>query len=253
MDTSITTLIRNFFLCVSFCFIGNSCGQSDEPLIVYAGNGLEIAVDEAKTLFEQQEHVKISVIYAGSDTLLATLQKSHKGDVFLPGSASYIKQAGDLIKADYHVALHVPAFAVSTDSPLNLHSYTDLLRPGIRIAVGNPNMCAIGRISENILSSTTATESYQHNIVITASTVNELLQLLLDGEVDAALVWRDMLRWEQAKTLTVIAIPEAISQPKEIRVGVLTTASQPMLASRFAEFLADKGKDIFLKHGFGNE
>lgn len=249
----IASNIKMFFWSVVLCISCSSCTRDNEPLVVYAGNGLETALEEVKALFEQQEQAKISIIYAGSDTLLSTLQKSHKGDVFLPGSASYIKQAGNLIDTDYFVALHVPAFAVSANSNLNLHSFADLLQPGVRIAVGNPNMCAIGRVSEAILANTDPATSFRHNIVITASTVNELMQLLLDGEVDAALVWSDMLQWEDAKTLALVGIPKEINLPKEIKVGVLSTSTQPVLAARFANFLGETGKEIFLSHGFGSQ
>jgi len=227
------------------------CDRRVEPLVVYAGKGLTNAMEEVKLAFEQQDRTPISIIYAGSDTLLTTLQQTRKGDVFIPGSPAYLKRAGSLSGNARPVALHVPAFVVRADNPKSLRAYADLLANGVRIAVGNKDMCAIGRVAENIIHDSDPRDSFQRNIVITGSTVNELLHLVVHQEVDAALIWSDMLQWPEAKGLQAITIPDAINKPKEIQVAVLTTSIDPKRAARFADFVAGKGRAIFIKHGFG--
>ena len=233
--------------------LGGGCSQGEDPLLVYAGKGLTNAMEEVKQSFEQQVGIPIYIVYAGSDTLLTSLQKTRKGDVFIPGSSSYIKKAGELATTDQFVAYHTPAFAVRADTTKNLRTYADLLVPGVRLAVGNKDMCAIGRIAETILSDSTPQQTFRPNIVITGSTVNELLQLVVDGEVDASMIWNDMLQWPEAMDLMQIALPDDINKPKEIRVTVLSTSTSPDRATRFADFIAAEGRDIFAKHGFGKK
>jgi molybdate transport system substrate-binding protein len=236
-----------FLLLVMFLVIPG-CGRESEPLVVYAGKGLKYPLEEISENFRQREGIPVSIVYAGSDTLLTTLQKTNRGDVYIPGSSSYIKDAGALVTRDRFVAMHIPAFAVRAG---NLRTYADLLAPGVRIAVGNKDMAAIGRIVEAMLKDTTPEQNFRHNIVITASTVNELLELVVDGEVDAALVWSDMLRWKAAKALALVEIPAVLNKPKEIRVCVLSTSLAPDRATRFADYVAGEGQKIFEKHGFG--
>lgn len=233
----------------------SGCSQEEEPLIVYAGKGLKNAMDEIKQSFEQQVGIPVSIIYAGSNSLLTTLKNTRKGDVFIPGSQSYIKKAGKLANASQYVAHHVPAFIVQADSPKALRTYTDLLAPGVRIAVGNKDMCAIGKVGEAILSEAAPQQTFRSNIVITGSTVNELLNLVVDKEVDAALVWADMLEWKKAKDLVLIVIPDNINKYKEIRVSTLSVSTQPKQALLFANFVATatEGRAIFLKHGFSEK
>lgn len=231
---------------------GGGCSQETEPLLVYAGKGLKNAMEEVKHSFEQQEGIPISIIYAGSNTLLTSIQKTRKGDIFIPGSSSYVKRAGELAVTDHYVAHHIPAFAVRADTKLNLRTYSDLLVPGVRIAIGNKDMCAIGRIGEAILTDSSPQQTFHPNIVITGSTVNELMQLVVDGEVDAALIWTDMLHWPEARGLISVAVPEDINKPKEVRVAVLSTSTDLTRASRFANFVASEGRGIFVKHGFGD-
>ena len=111
-------------------------------------------------------------------------------------------------------------------------------------------MCAIGRVGESILDGLKPEETFRSNIVVTGSTVNELLDLVFEGEVDAALVWEDMMKWEQAKNLNYIPIPDHLNKTKEIWVSTVTVSTDPARAKRFADFVATDGKKIFLKHGF---
>jgi len=240
-------LIGLFLSCLA------SCSQQSEPLVIYAGKGLKQAMEELKQSFEQQDGRSVSIIYAGSDTLLTTLKNTQKGDVFIPGSLSYIKRAGGLVTNHRFVAHHIPAFAVHANTSTNLSSYADLLVPGVRIAVGNKNMCAIGRVGEAILNDCESHKSFRHNIVVTGSTVNELIQLLINQEVDAALIWKDMLEWPEAKNLQYIALPEDVNKTKEIWVAELATSTDPKRAKRFADFVATEGQRIFIKHGFGKD
>ncbi len=249
-------LINQF--CKLFAFVllfasAIGCDNESPYLTVYAGKGLKKAMEEVKTEFKKDHGIPIYIVYAGSDTLLKTLKKTLKGDIFIPGSLSYIEKAGDLVNSHDYIAQHVPAFAAISNSSINLHEYNDLLHENIRIAIGNKSMCAIGRIGEKILDDLAPEDSFRKNIIITASTVNELLKLLNEGKVDAALIWNDMLLWEEAENLTRIEIPDEFNRPKEIHVGILSTTVSPKKAQLFADFMTTKGRDIFLKQGFGNK
>ncbi len=112
-------------------------------------------------------------------------------------------------------------------------------------------MCAIGMVGEAILKDSEPESNFSSNIVVKGSTVNELLNMVVDEEVDAALVWNDMLKWDAAKELGHIFIPAKMNKIKEIRVTTLFTSSNPKQAKHFADFVATEGRTIFLKHGFG--
>jgi molybdate transport system substrate-binding protein len=248
-----TCISAAYLLFLPLFFLLSACGASSEPITVLAGKGLQLPVDEIKALFEQKEGVKVTVIYSGSETLLRTLKSTQRGDVFIPGSPGFIKEAGALIASDQFIGWHVPGFAVRADNPRQLRTYEDLLNPGIRIAVGNKDMNAIGRLTDLILKDVSEAISFRNNIVVTSSTVNELHQLVVSREVDAAFIWLDMLHWPGSEVLRRIDIPAEFNKPREIRVATLATSNHPKLASRFAHFVATDGNAIFEKHGFGKQ
>lgn len=248
----INRYVYSILLIVTLAFTAG-CSQKVEPITVYAGKGLKHAIEEIKQNFEQQEGIPLSITYAGSQTLLNTLQNTHKGDIFIPGSKSYIKKATKLsiVTSEQYVAKHVPAFIVSASASKYIKTYSDLLNPGVKIAMGNKDMAAIGKVGEAILKDAKPENNFRSNIVVTGSTVNELLNLVVDEEVDAALTWNDMLKWNEAKELGHIVIPTKMNKIKEIWVATLSTSSNHKQAKHFANFVATEGRSIFLKHGFG--
>jgi molybdate transport system substrate-binding protein len=227
------------------------CGKQEKELTVYCGKGLQRAMEEVKETFASTYDVNVHMVYAGSETLLKTIKKTGKGDIFIPGSVNFIRASGELVLQHRYVADHLPIFAIRKDNPKVIQSFSDLLRPGLKLAVGNKDMCAIGRIAESIIKDSDREQEFTTNIAITGSTVNELLDLVLRREVDAALIWADMLSWPEARELQGIEIPGTINKPKEIHVAVLSTAVEKKTALLFADFVATEGGIFFRKHGFG--
>ena len=82
---------------------------------------------------------------------------------------------------------------------------------------------------------------------------DELLDLVLNKEVDAALVWSDMKLWQKARDLRFIELPPGINKTEEIQIAVLSTTTDKKNASVFADFVATEGRKLFTKHGFGEK
>lgn len=176
--------------------------------------------------------------------------KSKKGDIFIPGSKHYIKKANQHIARSEFIALHVPTFMVRSDNDKNINDYSDLLAPGIKIAVGDKEVAAIGKVAETILNNSTQQDSFRHNLAVKGSTVNELLQFVIDGHVDTALIWADMITWSNATELKIIPIPTHLIKPKEVWAAQLSISKMIRQSSDFINFINSEGKSIFKKHGF---
>jgi len=244
------TLLLIVILGVGIGFSGG-CARKPKTLVVYAGKGLGIPVNEIKTAFELRYSVKTTMVYAGSSTLVRTLEETRKGDVLVPGSTRGIKKAGDLVLNHRCVSLHIPIVAVHKDNPKNIQSFDGLAKPGVTLTIGNADMCAIGRAAEKIIAKSELRESLTENTVIRSAHVGELLNLLIGRKADAAIVWQDMLRWPQSRELEGVEIPSDLNEIEEIHVAVLTTSEDKKTAQLFADFVATEGKATFEKGGFG--
>jgi molybdate transport system substrate-binding protein len=248
----------NFFIfsmviaCCICLLLTAGCGKQERILTVYCGKGLKMAMEEVKETFERTYDVHVHMVYAGSETLLRTIKKTGEGDIFIPGSATFLRESGELVLKHQYVADHIPVFAIRKDNPKVIKSFSDLLQPGLKLAVGNRDMCAIGRVADSIIMDSDWEQEFTRNIAITGSTVNELLDLVLRREVDASLIWKDMLSWPEAQDLQGIEIPETINKPKKIHVAVLSTTAEKKTAILFADFVATEGRAFFRAHGFGD-
>ena len=229
---------------------GSGCSRQAEPLIVYSGKGLKNAVDEITAEYEKRYGVPVSVIFAGSNTLLKTIKQTGRGDIYLPGSHSFIRKADSLIVSDYYVVNHTPTFAVHRDNSRSFQHYADLLAEGVEIGTVNQEMAALGRTARIINQRASEADQFGNNVVIHSNTVNELFDLLVERKVDAALIWKDMLYWEGGSVLVEIPIPERLIQADRIHVATLSTSFHPKQAEHFARFMTTVGKEIFHQHGF---
>jgi molybdate transport system substrate-binding protein len=244
-------IIIKLVLVISIIILG-SCKQNQQRLVLYAGKGLKLPIEEIKKSFEQEHGIPISVIYAGSNTLLTTITRTKQGDVFIPGSLHYIKVAGKIITEQHYICQHVPIFAVKKSNSKGLNSFHDLLRQNVTIALANKRMAALGRVAAAIAKSLPPSENFHPNVIITTPTVNDLIPLITNGEVDAALIWADMLKWEGGAEIKAIELPAGRNKIKEIVVGTLSFSRSPKRAKQLTQYIATKGKEVFAKHGFAN-
>ena len=231
-------------------------------LHVLSGAGLMKPMNELVKLFEQRYHVKVIIDYGGSGEIFAKL-KVGQGDVFVPGSYYYAEQA---VKDKFvisstlvNITKHIPVIAVPSGNPANIHSLADLLRPGFKIAIGDPKACAIGKVSYKIFQKNGLWKQFEekmnHKEVILAPTVNQLLLYLVTGQVKGAIVWEDLTTWSQAKgKVIIIEIPVNENIIKTIPAAA-TVYSQKhgtyKYAEEFVHFISSsEGIKVWEKWGF---
>lgn len=226
--------------------------NNEEPveLLVYAGAGLKMAMEQIKPAFEDLENVTINYIYAGSGQLLAQMETTEKGDVFIVGSeATYdIAKEKGLTGDSQLVAHHTPALAVEKGNPKGIESLKDLTKEGLRVALGDAESNAVGKTAAKIIEKN-GLEAIYDNVVTTTATVNELIVVISTGEADVAIVTEDSLRFSE--DLDMVVIPESENIDQLIPVGPLKSSTNPELAQKLVDFIAsDAGKAIFEKAGF---
>ncbi len=225
--------------------------HGDKTIMVYAGRGLQAPVEEIAGLFcKAHPGVKVDVVYGGTITLFNTLVQTQKGDVFIVGDSLTMERGRRLVVYSRVVARHAPVVALARDNPARIGSFEDLARPGVRLAVGNAGMCVLGRVAGKIFSGSDIGKRIEKNVLMRAPDSLELMRLLSEGEVDAAVIWKDMLLWPGARGLFAIEIPGGLDLAEDVQVAVLATSSDEALARAFADFVAREGRRVFMMRGF---
>jgi len=140
---------------------------------------------------------------------------------------------------------------VAKGNPKKIATLKDLLKPGVKIGLGDPRACAIGRLTEKIFAKNRIPlDDVQKNLAYSSPTVNLLGVQVQTRQVDAVIVWDAIAAHftESAEVVAILADQNIISR---VAIGVLHSSTQPELAQRFVDFLASKrGLAIFAKHHY---
>ncbi len=221
-------------------------------IMVYSGAGMRKPMEEIGRLFEQRYGVTVNYNYGGSNTLLSQIELTHQGDVYMPGATMYIERAKEKGFIDYEqrVAYHIPVIAVPEGNPANITSLYDLARPGVKVVLGDPKACAIGRLADRILEKNGLLDAVNANVIARTGTVNELVVYISMRTADASIIWKASLAGTEAKT-DMIEIPEEQNIIKVIPIGRLRFSTSKDIAKKFVDFVtSDEGKAVFEKYGF---
>jgi molybdate transport system substrate-binding protein len=232
-------------------------GAQKQTLLVYSGAGLKSAMDELGKEFENETGIDVDIIYGGSGHIFGQLSTSGRGDVFIPGAEYYtlrgIEEGLIYENLTRNVTYHIPVILVQEGNPKNVTSLEDLNRPGIKVALGGVEECAIGRLSKQMLEKQGLYEGIKaNNLEVTTATVNELLTYVATGIVDAAIVWEDNVGTlvEQGK-VDAVEIEPSKNIIKTIPISVTKCTKSLELAKEFMDFVCSKeGVEIWVRNGF---
>ncbi len=220
---------------------------------LYAGAGLKPPVHEAIERFQRRHDVRIEVDYGASNLLLSRLRLMEEGDLFLPGDAFYIDEAEalGLIIERRDIAEFVPVIQVQKGNPLQISAVSDLMRPGLRLAIADERAAAIGRLTPQIFALHDIDgAALAERVVFTSITAPELAQAVALGHADAAIVWHPVAMQYQDMTDT-IAIPPEGNLISPVSIALLASSTQAEAAQAFMAFLLGPGgQDCFQRHHY---
>jgi len=240
--------------CTIAIFWTGQCLAAD--LIVFSGAGLIKPMEELRKNFESTHHITADIHYGSSGEIFAQVAAGQPCDVLIPGAEKYTEDAlknGWVIKDTIRpLVLHVPLIAVPKGNPAQVTRLEDLARSGTRVAIGDPKAPAIGRVAKKILQKNKLWDSTMPNITVYAPTVNQLLIYVALKQVDAAIIWGDLVTWAEGKgKLEVVRIDGKKNIIKTIPTAVCTKAPHRDTAIQFNTYVSSpEGLAIWQKWGF---
>jgi len=222
-------------------------------LQVHCGAGIRLAMEDAVATFQKATGAKVEVSYQGSGTLITTIRLKRQGDLYMPGDVWYLDQLAKdgSVPERKMVAWFVPVILTPKGNPKGIRTLADLVRPGVKLGVGNPKACQIGRLTEQIFAKNHIDPNQvARNTTFSSVTVNELGVKAQTGSIDAAIIW-DAVAASFARDVEIIPIPLEQNLISKVAIGLLTYSKNRPLARRFMDFLAGpEGKAIFAKHQY---
>ncbi len=220
-------------------------------LLLYCGAGIRPPVAEIVELFYREHGVTVQCDFAGSEVLLNKAKLSRRGDLFMPGDQYYTAQAqrAGLIASTHVVAYFLPVILVQKGNPEKIQSLADLTRPELKVGLGDPRACAIGRVSSELLEKNGIDER-RVPVVYRSLTVHDLGNQIKLKSLDAVIVW-DAVAAYYRREGDVVNIEPKQNVPATITVAILKSCQEPELAAKLVDLMtSQRGKEIFAKHRY---
>lgn len=231
---------------------GQATPAHSGELILLCGAGLRQPVEQLLGEFTRRTGIRVAVEYGGSGKLMVRHLATRRGDIFMPGSLFYIQKLakkGHIISFS-RVVLHTPVVAVNKKGAHKVRSLADLVKPGLRLALGDPKAMALGRCADEILKRSGLKKAVAKNVVVYGATVKQLALYVARGFVDAAIIGRADA-FQNQKRVVMVPIPRRYYRPEVVAVAVLTSSADLTMAKRLAAFLSSpRAVKVFVQFGF---
>ncbi len=256
----LTGLLRNvvlaFIFTVAVC-VFCAAGTAAE-LTIFAGAASKPATEEVVKTFERKEGVKVNITFGGSGFVLSQMSLAKQGDIYFPGSSDYMeiaKKKGLVFpESERYVVYLVPAINVQKGNPRNVRSLKDLARPGVNVAIANPEGVCVGlyaveTIEKNLSQAERA--ALKKNIVNYTESCEKTATAISLKAVDAVIGWRVFQYWDPSRIETVALKKNEVTRVGYIPIAISTFTKQRALAQKFIDFiLSDEGRAVFKKYHY---
>jgi molybdate transport system substrate-binding protein len=225
-----------------------------KELLVYCGMTMIQPMLQIAAIVERQENVKISILKGGSGDLLDSIRFNQLGDLYLPGTESYIKQAlaEGLVSHTAHVGYNKAAMMVREGNPKSIPPSLDALKdPDLYVVIGNPNSGSIGKETKEILSAANLYDEVMNQVNELTTDSKRLVSVLKKGEADLVINWYATSTWEEnSPYIDALSIDGRLAKKNRLILALLTTSKHPDIAKKFMDYAASaEGQQIFDRYG----
>jgi molybdate transport system substrate-binding protein len=238
--------------------LNGAMAHSAESLLVFAGAASKPPAEEAAKLYEQKTGVKVELVFGGSGAVLSQMKLAKQGDIYFPGSSDYMEKAkrnGDVFADSEKIIVYlISAINVPKGNPLGIQSLRDLTRPGLRVAIANPETVCVGVYAVEIIEKEfTAAEkaAFKRNLVNYTESCEKTATAISLKMADAVIGWTVFEHWDPERIETVRLPAAQIPRIGYIPIAISKFTKNNKAAQRFIDFLTGaEGRKIFARHKY---
>ena len=235
----------------------SACSRSETPsrVVVFATGGARPAIDELCGAFEGQSSITIETIYGGGGEVLSKMMLAKSGDIYVAPEQRFMEAAIEKQAIDpatiYTVAYMVPVIAVKKGNPKGIGALADLANEGVRVAITRPETTLLGQYAPEIFRTAGLEEAIMQNVVTYASDPNNLLTMLMLGQIDACIIWQFYGTMASDKIEAIFIDPGQLTGIGKMQIAVSAYSSDSKRARQFVDFARSaEGKAIFKRCGY---
>lgn len=244
---------------LTFCtFMSATLVAKEKPqLLFYCGITMVKPMQEIALNFEKTHNCKIKIAQGGSQDLYNALKLSKKGDLYLPGSDSYLKnnEHEGFFKERVYVGYNQVAIFVKKGNPKNIKSLDDFTNENFSSVICNPKSGSIGKMTKKIFTKYKG-EDFFYDVfdlaVEVGSDSRSLNASLKKPQIDLTLNWKATAYFKKnIKDITVVEVDPQFSPKKKLVLTALSFSKYPSLVKEFLKYAdSSEGKSIMKKYDF---
>jgi molybdate transport system substrate-binding protein len=224
-----------------------SAGGLSGSITVDAASSLTEAFDSLKAKFENDHPgTTITISYGASSDFATQIGQGAPADVFASASTSSMDDVGSAAINPTNFATNKLEIAVPPGNPAGVHSLADLARPGVKVALCDPEV-PCGAVAQDAFKNA----GIAVHPAASLADVKTTLAAVESGEVDAGVVYVTDVRSAGDK-VDGVAIPDDVNSTTTYPIAVLKDAKNPTLARAWVQFvLSATGRQVLAADGFG--
>lgn len=223
--------------------------EEHPEITFFSGSVNRGALEPIIKRFEQREGVSVNTVYNGCGILTAQMkaidnkQESGFPDTYMACDTYYLDVVQNLFEDGLRVSDTEIVIVVAEGNPKNIKSLTDLTRPGIRLAIGQPDQCTIGILTKRLLKDAGLYQTLiENNVVTQTPTSSMLVPAVTTSAADAVLAYRTDTLAENAK-LDVVAIDSRLARATQ-PFAVSRSTKYRQLSQRLLETISNSQSDF---------
>jgi len=220
-------------------------------LVILCGSSFVPPMEELRKEFTAETGIATVTTIAGSEDFLPLVKAGQQGDILITHDPylGYVRDANALA-GHVQVGFVAPVLAVQKGNPQGLKAIEDLTRPGLRVALSNPQYSTCGEMVFKLLEAKGIKGKVMKNVEnrLTKGHAN-LGTLIKTKAVDAVMMWNGVAHTFK-DSVDVVATPYEYDAEIRVHLIGLRYSKHPELVERFVQFARTNGQRIFARYGY---
>ncbi|MBC7196284.1 MAG: extracellular solute-binding protein, partial [Deferribacterales bacterium] len=216
---------RVFFAFIVIAFLLTGVVSAEERLLIFAGAASKPPTEEVAKLFSEKYGVKVETVFGGSGYVLSQMILGKMGDLYFPGSSDFMeiaKRKGVVFpETEKYVVYLVNAINVQKGNPKNIKTLKDLTKPGLKVAIANPEGVCVGTYAVEIIEKNFTEEEKQQfrkNLINYTGSCEKTATAISLKAADAVIGWRVFEYWDPERIETIPLKQEELSRIRYIPI-----------------------------------
>ena len=221
---------------------------------VYCAAALRPAMLKIAARFTEESGERVEFEFGDSGKMLGQVTIRPDGDLFLPADDSYVRLAEEkgLVARTVPLCRMHAVVLTRPGNPYRVAILDDLLKPGVKVGIANPDRAAIGKVVRDHLTSRGRWAALAAKIDVEHLNVTDAANAVQLGARDATFVWDAVAA--NYPELATVRVPELEGAIGRVELALLKQSPNPAGARRFARYVAasDRGLVVLRENGFSD-